>query len=73
MFQMMQQVYSDDALSHSVVFRWHQRFSQGGDSLEDNERIGRPQTVLIQRKIDEVAMLVRQPLPIGRQTSSEQQ
>ena len=58
-FQMMQQVYDDDALSHSVVFRWHRRFSQGRDSMEDDVRTGRSQTVRTQRKIEEVAMLVR--------------
>ena len=55
----MQQVYCDDALSRSVVFRWHWRFWQGTDSLEDGERTGRPQTVRTERKIEEISMLVR--------------
>ena len=55
----MQQVYGDDALSCSVVFRWHQRFSQGRCSLEDDVLTGRPQTVRTERKIEEVAILVR--------------
>ena len=52
--QMMQQVYGDDALSRSVVFRWHRLFSQGKDSLEDDLRTDRPQTVRTERKIEEL-------------------
>ncbi|KAJ4436457.1 hypothetical protein ANN_19090 [Periplaneta americana] len=58
-FQMMQQVYGEDAVSRSVVFRWHRRFLQGRDSLEDDVRTGRPQTIPTERKIQEVATLVR--------------
>ncbi|KAJ4442695.1 hypothetical protein ANN_04284 [Periplaneta americana] len=58
-FQMMQQVYGEDALNRSVVFRWHRRFLQGRDSLEDDVRTGRPQTIRTERKIQEVATLVR--------------
>ena len=43
--QIMQQVYSDYALSCSVVFRWNRHFSQGRDSYENDVRIGRPQTI----------------------------
>ena len=53
-FQMMEQVYGDDALSCSVVFRWQRRFSQGKDSLEDDV-----QTVRTERKIKEFAILMR--------------
>ncbi|KAJ4437672.1 hypothetical protein ANN_17817 [Periplaneta americana] len=56
---MMQQVYGEDAVSRSVVFRWHRRFLQGRDSLEDDVRTGRPQTIRTERKIQEVATLVR--------------
>ena len=51
-FQMIQQVYGD-ALSRSVVFRWHRRFSQGRNTLEEDVRTGRPQTVRIERKISQ--------------------
>ena len=48
---MMQQVNGDDAMSRSIVFRWHLGFSQGRDSLEDNVRTGRTQAVRTERKI----------------------
>ena len=56
---MMQQVYGDDALSCSIVFRSHRRFLLGSDSLEDDVRTGRPQTVRTKRKIEYIEMLVR--------------
>ena len=59
-FQMMQQVYGDDALSLcSVQVGPTRRFSQGRDSLEDDVRTARPQTVRTERKIEEVTILVR--------------
>ena len=59
MLQMMKQVYGDDALSRSAMFQWHLRFSQGRESLEDDELTGRPQTIGTERKIEEVTILVR--------------
>ncbi|PSN49367.1 hypothetical protein C0J52_12211 [Blattella germanica] len=56
---LIRQVYGDDALGRSAVFKWHQRFSQGRDSLEDDQRKGRPPTVRTERKIEEVATVVR--------------
>ena len=50
-FQMMEEVYGDDALNRSVVFTWHRRFSQGRDYLENDVPTGRPQTVRTERNI----------------------
>ena len=68
-FQMLQQVYDDDALSRSVVFRWHRHFAQGQDSLEDVVHTSRPQAVRTEHKIQVVAMLVRAN---GSPTSQQQ-
>jgi hypothetical protein len=56
---MIKQVYSEEALSCSAVFKWHKRFAQGRDSLEDEERTSRPGAVGTELKIQEVATLVR--------------
>lgn len=58
-FNMIKQVYGDEAFGRSAVFKWHQRFAQGRDSLEDDDRSGRPKAVRTERKIEEVATLVR--------------
>jgi hypothetical protein len=36
-FNVMKQVYGKEALGRSVVFKWHQCFAQGRESLEDDE------------------------------------
>jgi hypothetical protein len=40
------------------VFKWHKRFAQGRDSLEDDEHTSRPRTVRTELKIQEIATLV---------------
>lgn len=35
-------VFGDDALGRTTVFKWIERFKTGRQSLEDNERTGRP-------------------------------
>jgi hypothetical protein len=57
-FQMIKQAYDDKVLGHSAVFKWHKRFAQGRDSLEDGEHTGWPRTVRNKLKIQEVATLV---------------
>jgi transposase len=58
-FQMLKQAYGEEALGRSAVFKWHRRFAQGRDSLEDDEHTGRPRAVRTELKIQEVASLVR--------------
>jgi hypothetical protein len=41
-----------------LLFKWHKRFPQRRESLEDDEHAGRPRTVRTELKIQEVAMLV---------------
>jgi hypothetical protein len=57
-FQMISQAYGEEALACSAVFKWHNRFAQGRNSLEDDEHADRPRTVRTELTIQEVAMLV---------------
>jgi hypothetical protein len=50
-------VYGEEALGCSAVFKWHKRFAQERDSLEDDQ----PTTVRTQLKIQDIAMLVHAP------------
>jgi hypothetical protein len=34
---MFKEVYSEEALVHSTVFKWHKRFAKGRHSLEGTE------------------------------------
>jgi hypothetical protein len=58
-FQMIKQVYSKEAFGCSTVFKWHKRFAQGRDSMEDDEHTSQPRTVRTELEIQEVASLVR--------------
>jgi hypothetical protein len=58
MFQMIKQVYGEEALRHSAVFKWHKRFAQGRDSFKVIEHTAQPRTVRIELMIQEVTSLM---------------
>jgi hypothetical protein len=43
-FQMIKKAYGEETLSLNAVFKWHKRFAQGRDILQDDEHTGRPRT-----------------------------
>jgi [histone H3]-lysine36 N-dimethyltransferase SETMAR len=57
-FQLMHQVYGDVCLSRSNVFLWHKRFLEGRESMEDNERTGRPISSRSPEMIEKVSYFV---------------
>jgi hypothetical protein len=67
-FQMIKQRYGEEALGRSAVFKWHKRFAQERDSLEDDEHTSRPGTVRTKLKIQLRSCNVGacQPLPNSR-------
>jgi hypothetical protein len=36
MFRMNKQAYGEEALGRRAVFKWHRRFAQGREGLEDD-------------------------------------
>ena len=40
--QSLRTAYGDAVLSSSQVFRWHKAFKDGRESVEDEQRAGRP-------------------------------
>ena len=40
--EMLEKCFGNDALTRSNVFHWHVRFRSGCESVEDDERSGRP-------------------------------
>jgi hypothetical protein len=44
------------------MYKWHKRFAQGRDSLEDNEHVSWPRMVGIELKIQEAATFVHASL-----------
>ena len=44
----------NDTLTRSNVFRWHERFRSGRESVEDDERSGRPSTAKTDENINKI-------------------
>ncbi|PNF30284.1 hypothetical protein B7P43_G15336 [Cryptotermes secundus] len=64
----LQQVYGDTALKKSAVYHWFSRFKNGQETLEDDQRSGRPSTSRTEKNIGKVRQLIRCD---GRMTIAE--
>jgi len=43
-FEMLRTAFDEQCLSHARIFKWHKRFKEGRDSVDDNPWSGRPTT-----------------------------
>ncbi|XP_041565913.1 protein GVQW3-like [Drosophila elegans] len=57
--KLMKQVYGDDCLSRTSTYEWFNRFKNGRESLEDDERSGRPKSAVIDENIQIVRDFVK--------------
>lgn len=58
--EMLEKCFGNDSLKKTVVYQWHERFKSGRESIEDDERSGRPSTSKTDENIDKVKeMLVK--------------
>ena len=48
---MLVQVYGDNAMTKTEVYKWVKRFSEGRESVTDEERSGRPATIRTEKNI----------------------
>jgi len=55
-FEMLRTAFGEQCLSHARIFKWHKRFKEGRDSVDDNPRSGRPPT----RKTEDCSARVRE-------------
>ena len=46
-FQLLTEAYGEDCMFRARVFEWHKRFSEGRESLKDDDRPGRPHAQLL--------------------------
>jgi len=54
------QVYGDNAMKKTAVYRWVKRFSEGGECVTDEERSERPATSRIEENIEKIRQIVRE-------------
>nr|APL98289.1 putative DD34D transposase [Bactrocera tryoni] len=58
-FQMMKKVYGDQCLSRSNVHEWFKRFQEGREDLCDDQKSGRPKSVITQNNIEKVQEFIK--------------
>ncbi|GFU79962.1 hypothetical protein TNCV_578421 [Trichonephila clavipes] len=42
--EMLNKTYGEFTMGESKVYKWHLRFKEGRESIEENKRVGRPST-----------------------------
>ena len=52
--EMLEKRFGNDTLTRSNVFRWHERFRSGRESVEDDERSGRPSAAKTDENINKI-------------------
>jgi len=53
-------VYGDNAMKKTAVYKWVKHFSEGRESVTDEERSGRPATSRTEENIAKVRQIVRE-------------
>jgi len=53
-FQLLTEDYGEDCLSCACFFHWHKQFSEGRESLKDDDRPGRPCTAVTYDNFEKV-------------------
>ena len=51
---MLGNCFGNDTLKKTAVYEWHERFKNGRESVEDDERSGRPSTSKTDENINKV-------------------
>jgi len=57
---MLVQVYGDNAMKKTAVYKWVKLFSEGRESVTEEERSGRPATSRTEENIANVRQIVRE-------------
>jgi len=69
---MLVQVYGDNAMSKTAVYKWVKRFSEGRESVTDEERSGRPATSRTEENIAKVSQILRENSRLAVRSIAEQ-
>jgi len=69
---MLVQVYGDSAMKKTAVYKWMKRFSEGRESVTDEEWSGRPATSRTEENIGKVPQIVRENRRLTARSIAEQ-
>jgi len=56
---MLKLVYGDSAVTMKTVYKWFERFRNGCESVENEERLGHPSTSKTQENVERVSKMIR--------------
>lgn len=70
-YDMLLEAYGDTCMSRARVFEWHRRFSMGRESVEDDDRSGRPRKSITDDSIRKVRDVVRGDRRLGVRAIAE--
>ena len=56
----LQNVYGNGALKYATVCKWLRRFNDGRESIENDPWVGRPVSVLTEKNVATVKMLIEE-------------
>ena len=71
-FQLLTEAYGEDCMSRARVFEWHKRFSEGRESLKDDDRPGRPRTAVTDDNIERVRDVILKDQRLGLRASADE-
>jgi len=69
---MLVQVYRDNAMKKTAVYKWVKRFSEGRECLTDEESSGRPATSRTKENMAKVCKIVRENRQLTVRSIAEQ-
>ena len=58
--EMLVQVYGNNAMKKTTVYKWVKHFSEGRGSVNDEERSGRPATSRTEENIANICQILRE-------------
>ena len=70
--EMLVQVYGDNAMKKTTVYKWVKRFSEGRESVTDEERSGRPATSRTEENVAKIHQIVRENRQLTVRSIAEQ-
>ncbi|XP_033212193.1 uncharacterized protein LOC117169795 [Belonocnema kinseyi] len=56
--EMLEKCFGNDALKKRAVYQWHERFTNGRESINDDDRSGRPSTLKTDANVDKVQRML---------------
>ena len=70
--EMLVQVYGDNAIKETAAYKWVRRFSEGRESVTNEERSGRPETSRTEENVTKIRHILRENLRLSVRSIAEQ-